>query len=271
MSAVRILALIALVASVLGAAPGRAESGRPHWTPRPDQTWQLQLQGTVETRYDADVYDIDLVDTPQATIDALHAHGRFVVCYFSAGSSEDFRRDVGLFDPSDMGRPLDGWPGERWLDIRSPAVRRFMTEQRLDLAVAKDCDGVDPDNVDGYANGSGFPLTAEDQLTFNRILATEAHRRDLKVGLKNDLDQVAALADHFDFAVNEQCHAYGECEMLRPFAAAGKPIVNVEYRSDYRRNRNGARQAMCASARSMPMRSLVLPLALDNAFRFSCD
>lgn len=271
MSAVRIIALIVVVASVLSAAPGRAESGRPDWKPKPDQTWQLQLQGTVDTRHDADVYDIDLVDTPQAVIDALHREGRFVVCYFSAGSSEDFRRDVGLFDPSVMGRPLDGWPGERWLDIRSPAVHRFMTEQRLDLAVAKDCDGVDPDNVDGYANDSGFPLTPEDQLAFNRFLATEAHRRDLKVGLKNDLDQVADLAVHFDFAVNEQCHAYGECEMLRPFAAGGKPIFNVEYRSDYRRDRNGARQAMCGSARALPMRSLVLPLALDNGFRFSCD
>ncbi|MCX5481207.1 endo alpha-1,4 polygalactosaminidase [Kaistia geumhonensis] len=271
MNAAGIVALLALLGAVLGVADGRAESGRPAWTPRPDQTWHLQLQGTVETRYDADVYDIDLVDTPQATIDALHRRGRFVVCYFSAGSSEDFRSDFGLLDPSVMGRPLDGWPGERWLDIRSPAVRRFMTEQRLDLAVAKDCDGVDPDNVDGHANGSGFPLTAEDQLAFNRFLASEAHRRHLKVGLKNDLDQVAALAGHFDFAVNEQCHAYGECAMLRPFAAAGKPIFNVEYRSDYRTDRQGARKAMCASARAMSMRSLVLPLALDDSFRFACD
>ncbi len=56
--------------------------------------------------------------------------------------------------------------------------------RRLDLAVTKGCDGVEPDNMDGYANDSGFPLTAEDQLTFNRFIANEAHRRGLAVGLK---------------------------------------------------------------------------------------
>ena len=35
----------------------------------------------------------------------------------------------------------------------------------------------EPDNVDGFANGSGFPLTSSDQLAYNRFLATEAHAR----------------------------------------------------------------------------------------------
>lgn len=41
-------------------------------------------------------------------------------------------------------------------------------QARLDLAVQKGCDGVEPDNVDGYQNNSGFPLTAQDQLAYNR-------------------------------------------------------------------------------------------------------
>jgi hypothetical protein len=59
---------------------------------------------------------------------------------------------------------------------------------RLDLAVAKGCDGVEPDNVDGYANNTNFPLTVQDQLQFNIWLANEAHARGLSIGLKNDLD-----------------------------------------------------------------------------------
>ena len=43
--------------------------------------------------------------------------------------------------------------------------------ERLDLAAAKGCDAVDPDNVDGYANPTGFDLTGDDQLAFNRWLA----------------------------------------------------------------------------------------------------
>ena len=66
-------------------------------------------------------------------------------------------------------------------------------QARLDLAVQKRCDGVEPDNVDGYANDTGFDLSSLDQLTYNQWLASEAHTRNLSIGLKNDLDQVPAL------------------------------------------------------------------------------
>jgi hypothetical protein len=86
-------------------------------------------------------------------------------------------------------------------------------QKRLDLAVAKGCDAVDPDNVDGYANDSGFPLTASHQLSHNRFLASEAHERGLAIGLKNDLDQIPKLVASFDFQINDQCFAYDECEL----------------------------------------------------------
>jgi hypothetical protein len=54
-------------------------------------------------------------------------------------------------------------PGENWLDIRSDNVSLIM-KKRIDLAVQKGCDGVEPDNMDGYSNHSGFSLTFEEQL-----------------------------------------------------------------------------------------------------------
>ncbi|KQM65572.1 endo alpha-1,4 polygalactosaminidase [Sphingomonas sp. Leaf17] len=240
------------------------------WTPVVGDTWQWQLSGTINTGYDVRVYDVDLVDVPQQAITRLHAQGRRVVCYFSAGSAENFRADFGSFLPTDLGNPLDGWPGERWLDIRSDSVRAVM-RRRLDLAVTKGCDGVEPDNVDGYANSNGLRLTAADQLRYNRFLATEAHSRGLAVALKNDLDQVAALAPDFDFAVNEQCHEFAECDALRPFIAAGKPVFNAEYASRYQSNSGGARTSLCATARADSFRTLILPLELDDRSRFSCD
>ena len=83
--------------------------------------------------------------------------------------------------------------------------------------------------VDGYANATGFPLTAADQLRFNRWLAAEAHRQGLAVGLRPDLEQVPQLVSSFDWATNEQCVAYDECDLLTPFAAARKPVVVIEY------------------------------------------
>jgi len=239
-----------------------------HWMPAAADTWQLQLTGTINTSYPAQVYDIDLFDTPQATINALKAQGKRVVCYFSAGSSENWRPDFKQFVAADMGKALSGWAGEKWLDTRSANVRRIM-QARMDLARSKSCDGVDPDNVDGYTNKPGFPLTAATQLDYNRFLATEAHARGLAVGLKNDVDQVASLATDFDFAVNEQCFQYKECASYTPLTAQGKAVFNVEYATKYRDA--ATRATLCASAKAAHLRTLVLPLDLNDAFRYACD
>jgi hypothetical protein len=87
------------------------------------------------------------------------------------------------------------------------------------------------------------------------------------VGLKNDLDQVADLVVDFDFAVNEQCHEYDECETLTPFVEAGKPVFNAEYDDTFRSNP----APMCEDSRRMGLQTLVLPVALDDSWRTSCD
>ncbi len=116
-------------------------------------TWQWQLQGTINTAYTVDLYDIDLFDTPTTLIASLQASGKRVICYFSAGSFEDFRPDAANFQSQDLGNPLGDFPDERWLDIRSASVLAIM-EARLDIAVDKGCDGVEPDNVDGFTNNT---------------------------------------------------------------------------------------------------------------------
>jgi hypothetical protein len=245
------------------------------WVPQVTDTWQWQLRGNIDTGYDVVVYDIDLFDAPQATINSLKAQGRRVVCYFSAGSSENWRTDFAQFAPADMGRALRGWAGERWLDTRSANVRRIM-KARLDLALAKGCDGVEPDNMDGYDNKPGFALDGESQLDYNRFIAREARARGLAVGLKNDTAQLAELEPDFDFAVNEQCHEYPnddggtECDGYAVFTTKGKPVFNAEYDERYV-NDAQARVALCEAARAAGLRTLVLPPNLDNGFRFSCD
>jgi hypothetical protein len=244
------------------------------YQPQLSDTWQWQLQGTINTGYDVDVYDIDLFDTPASTISALQADGKRVICYFSGGSSEAFREDASLFDPADLGNTLDGWPDERWVDIRSSNVRSIM-QARLDLAASKGCDGVEPDNMDGYdtSNNAGFtsdPITASDQLDYNRFIADQAHARGLGVGLKNDLPQIDDLVDYYDFAVNEQCHQYAECGDLQPFINAGKPVFNAEYPEEQPLN-DAQRNQLCQDALVANIRTLILPLDLDDSSRYSCD
>jgi len=270
---VRCLAALALLVAACGSdadgATAQADAGATWFEPPVTATWQWQLQGEIDTRWDVALYDVDLVETPEPTIAALQAAGRHVICYFSAGSWEAFRDDAAAFDDADLGAALDGWPEERWLDVRSERVRAVM-RARLDRAAAKGCDGVEPDNVDGYTNDNGLGLEARDQLAYNRFLAAQAHARGLAVGLKNDLDQIDALVADFDFAVNEQCHEFDECDRLAPFIAAGKPVFVAEYATRYVDDPS-QRDALCAASRAAGLHTLILPLALDASFRFSCD
>ncbi len=75
--------------------------------------WQWQLSGELNLSYNVAMYDIDLFDTSTVTIQTLQARGIKIVCYFSAGSYEEWREDADQFDAVVRGEPLDGWPGER--------------------------------------------------------------------------------------------------------------------------------------------------------------
>lgn len=231
-------------------------------------TWHWQLDGKINTSYWVDAYDIDLFDAPQETIESLKARGVVVICYFSAGSYEPWRADAASFLEEDLGKPLEGFAEERWLDIRSVRIRQVMLE-RLDLAQTRGCDAVEPDNMDAYEQDSGFALNANDQLAYNRFVASAARERALGVGLKNDLSQVDQLVDDFDFAVNEQCHQYGECQRLQPFIAQNKAVLNAEYESRWA-DSPSERSKLCAEAINRGLSTLVLPEALDDRFRYSC-
>ena len=200
------------------------------WKAAPGLTWQYQLSGLpINQNVDADVFDIDVYENDAATVASLHARGKRVIAYMSAGSWENYRPDAARFPASVRGKTLDGWPDEKWLDIRRIDLIGPILEARMDLAKQKGFDAIEFDNVDGYTNNNGFSLTYADQLNFNKYLANAAHRRGLAVGLKNDLDQIPDLLPFFDFAVNEQCFQYKESDALKPFIAAGKAVFEVEY------------------------------------------
>lgn len=194
-------------------------------------TWQWQLSGEVDTSVDADMFDVDLFGTPASTVDELHALGRAVVCYMSAGSWEEFRPDAGLFPDAVKGLS-NGWPGELWLDIRQLDVLAPIMEARLDQCAEKGFDGVEFDLIAAYSNETGFPLTAEDQTRYNLFLAEAAHARGLSAGFKNNVEQAGEQEPFFEFSINEECFAYNECGLLSPFIDAGKAVFHVEYDVD---------------------------------------
>ena len=270
----RLLAGVGFAAGVL-AMHGDAASAAPApvgcdttkgacWHPALNTRWQYQLQavsgynptgginvGIVATPYTGvspvapSVFDIDLfVDesvsgnniTPNtAAVNAIHAAGKKAICYVSAGTWENWRADAGQFPRSVLGNK-NGWPGEKWLDIRQTSVLLPIMEARVQKCRLAGFDGVEWDNVDGYSNRTGFPLRYVDQITYDAQLANLAHKYGLTVALKNDVEQLADLGRYFDYAVNEQCQQYGECGGYTTyFLANGKTVFQVEYKLNLNR------------------------------------
>jgi hypothetical protein len=205
------------------------------------------------------VYEVDLFDTEQPTIDALHAAGGYVICYFSAGSVEDWRPDLAEFPASVIGKDYEGWNGERWLDIRQRDVLAPIFNARIDLARVKACDAVDPDNVDGFSNATGFEISADDQRAFNLWLAEAAHQRGLAIGLKNAAELVPDLAESFDFAVIENCAAQEACGAYEAFAARNKAVFQIEYRSE-----TADWKSVCLDAAKRGFTAILAGLELDG-------
>lgn len=219
----------ALAGALVVAAIAVPASAGGWWQPPQRLTWYWQLQGRVRNTQSVQAYDIDGFENSAAEVATLHSEGKHVICYIDVGTAEDWRPDYSSFPESVLGNPDEGWRGERWLDIRQLSVLEPIMERRFAMCREKGFDAVEPDNIEGYANDTGFPLTAQDQLTYNTWVAETVHSLGMAVFQKNDAEQTPQLQSLFDGALTEQCNQYHECASFEPYLSAGKPVINAEY------------------------------------------
>ena len=244
------------------------------WRPTRGMTWDWQLTSSVNTQADVDIYDIDAFLASEKLIASLHAKGRKVVCYVNVGAWEDFRPDAAQFPASVLGKVWSEtkYQDEKWLDIRQLDVLGPILEARFDMAKKKGCDAIEPDNIDGYEDSgqpsdrTGFHLTYQDQLTFNRYIACEAHKRGMSVALKNDSSQVRELARDFDFVVSEQCFDYRECKDYKPFLDANKAVLVAEYIEDLgdAASAQSTFSGWCAESKKLGLSTILKKNKLDS-------
>ena len=234
------LACLSFLTVALTACSASAPASRVALTPGTSWQWQLGGGAVDETVLDDVVnakkmYDIDLFTNDAATIDRLHAKGITVICYMETGAVESYRPDAARYPAAVLGEGVDGYPDERFVDIRRIDVLLPILTARLDLALSKGCDGIEPDLDDTYGSATGFPLTQVDQLAFNRAVADAAHARGLSIGLKNgaspDGSFERAMAEFTDWALNEECNTFDECSGYSVFIDRNKAVFQVEYMS----------------------------------------
>ncbi|HEX3456367.1 MAG TPA: endo alpha-1,4 polygalactosaminidase [Candidatus Baltobacteraceae bacterium] len=205
-----------------GAKPAR-------WIPSAGESYQIQYDGKLDLSVDADIYDLDVFDTPSSVVAQLHTMNRRVMCYVDVGTWEKWRPDAGKFPKSVLGNTDGHWKGERWLDVRQTAILQPIMARRLQLCKSKGFNGVDPDNLDGFENKTGFPITYAEQLSYDAWVAKAAHARGLTADQKGDNDQVKDLVKVYDFAVVEQCYAQGWCKQFAVYTQLNRLVVDVEY------------------------------------------
>lgn len=216
----------------LGASPGKLT---------PDATWALLAwsEGTDKTSK-ATMVDIDLFDQHDKIGD-LKKDGHIVICYYSAGTAEDWRPDVKAnkkaWQDVVVGK-MKSWD-EAWLDITQLSKLSKLMEKRIDLAQKYGCDGVEPDNTDCYDNDDCYkkitPTISRDkakeyQIKYNEWTANYVHSKGMLVALKNTGDLVSKLHKVYDFSIAEQCLEFDECDKYADFHADNKAVFGIEYK-----------------------------------------
>jgi hypothetical protein len=235
------------LAALVGSAVADFVFDNPEW--KAGVKWQIEILEPVDITQalvpkNATVWDMDLfhlVKNPGIG-KSLKDQGKIIICYFSAGTLHTGANntkqdpDYSKFDGVTLGIPYHGWDGEVWLDIKNKTVLEIM-KSRMDMAKKAGCDGVDPDNLDGYKDIedepgkplNGLNLTEADYSKYLVQLADAAHNNSLLIGQKNAPELTGIASVKCDFAVLEQCFQNGNCSTWQPYIAKNKPVFQIEY------------------------------------------
>ncbi len=253
----RVGTALAIICTALAAPAGAAA----RWVPPQKLAWYWQLAGTPKVE-PVQATDMDGFDNSAATVASFHARGQRTICYIDVGTWENWRPDAGQFPSSVLGSG-NGWPGERWLDVSQLSALAPVMTARLQMCRQKGFDAVEPDNMDGYENSTGFSISAAAQLAYNQWIAQEAHALGMAVFQKNDPDQASQLQPSFDGVIDEQCNEYSECSSFEPYLAAGKPVLDAEYQAS-------SYPGFCAADQSAGIMGALYALALDGSAYQPC-
>jgi hypothetical protein len=275
------LACLALTATEAGAAtykpPPRGQlqwywqigSGKPGLAGLPPTTGAYPTPGSAiiwdtDLFADSNTRDAGIPTGRSPVVAALHASGKYSICYVEAGAYQTSFPDTSSFARADYGNKakryqMQGYPNEWWFNLagfRHYVAGRSSTltgaavniaaglQKRIGWCALEGQDAVEPDDLDGYTNkgntgvaGGGWHLTKADSAGFERWLAYETHAHGLAIFQKNDPANAAADVGTYDGMIIEECNYYKDPCAGRggdgtAYLKAGKPVLNAEYTED---------------------------------------
>lgn len=212
--------------------------------------WRLDSIALNEVnRYSCNIIDIDAFIATKELVDAFHAKGIKVIAYISVGTLENYRPDSLLLPKEVVGNIYPAWPDERFLDLRAIEKLKPFIRSRFDMIKAKGFDGIEPDNIDSYAEETVFKLTLEDTRLFCDYIIEEAHSRGLCIGQKNTEELVPLMYGKFDWALTEDAFHQHIQDRYAAYVSAGKPVFCAEYTDEM--NTGDFNTLVCAKARQL--------------------
>jgi hypothetical protein len=231
---------IALVALGVGTASASA-----WWKPPAKPTWYWQLSGSINNSRASEIYDVDYEETTKKEVTTLHEKGKHVICYVDVGGAENYRSDYGQFTKLDkegieiIGKGVEGWEEEAWINIRELKYVEPIMKARLETCASKGFDAVEIDEDEAWLNETGLkePITAAQQLTYNKWLVETIHSLGMAAFQKNDGPQTKEQVSLFDGLIAEECNEPEStigpeyvCSNYLPYVEAGKPVLEAEYK-----------------------------------------
>lgn len=239
------------------------------WQPSAGITFDWQLDDiSASNTFSGNVVDVDAFTTSAETVAALHAKGKKVIAYLSVGTFEDDRPDGSLLPKEVVGKKYDEWPHEKWVDIRQIDKLKPWLNSRFNMILKKGFDAIEPDNLDSYANTTGFDIDIEDTKKYIDFLITTAHNNGLGIGQKNVPELTEQYASKFDWALTEDAFKQGWQNDLKLYIQLKKPVFAVEYTDET--SQNTFNQQYCPTATKLGYTAILKKRDLDSWIH-KCD
>lgn len=191
------------------------------------------------------VYDIDGIENSKATVTALKALHKRVVCYIEVGTAGNYYSAASEGIPAtyynqyktagDFGNKLSGYP-EYFLNINSASTVAITEAMINQQCKAKGFNGVETDLDETFNNNegkTGFTITEANEEAYMTTLANYMHSLGLAWIIKNpddigDASYADAMYPLADGVITEQCNQYDTCGFLSKYEGH-KAIFNAEY------------------------------------------
>jgi hypothetical protein len=176
---------------------------------------------------------LDGFDASKSNVDEWKKKGYHVGAYISTGSWEKWRPDANDFPKQTIGKNYDGWPGEKWLEIKYWQDLKSVMSKRFQMVKDKGFELIECDNCEVGSRSVQVKDKAEQKelsIAYHKWLAAEAHGKGLNIAWKNTLNLIKDIVDDFDACFNEEAMNYNETEELKRFTQENKPVWVFEYK-----------------------------------------